>query len=242
MLLVRKGAAMNKSDLPLTPEQAIVVHNIENTIPYENEEVSLFIGAIGILFRDENPEFPHFQILRVTGGSNDTISFKFPYFTQDTTRLYAVSEQVVEHTFTNNTVESQPKFMENRAFFLSLLAVNGDDLLDNILAPGDFRFYVQYGEEIIYRQGTWQNFSRLSSFVPRNFVAGQTIVDPIYCNTIPFFRQADYSQQIYSQNLGEAVGIIRCGQETVVEEVLPNGILVVEGGFYIASWLVDIVE
>lgn len=228
--------------LPLSSDQVLAVRPVGSILPYDNAESSLFIGAIGILFRDDDVNFPHFQILRFNGGNNDTISIAFPTFTEDV-RWYMVSRQVVELTFSAGDVVSQPKFMENLPFFLSLLAVGEVDLIDDILIPGDFRLYVEYGEEIIYRNGTLQNFSRLSSFEPRLIVDNSTMITPIYCGpNIRYFRSNNYNQHIYLQGSSDTVGVIRCGEEKVVEAVLLNGILVVEGGFYIASWLVDIVE
>lgn len=235
--------------LPLFPNQGLAVHPIDVVPSYDDPEATLFIGSIGLLFRDRNTEadttnsFPHFQILRFNGGNNDTISIAFPDFTSETS-LYAVSRQLTSYTETNaGDVVSQSKFMENRPFFMSLLEARGEKLIETILMPGNFRMYVAYGEAITYKPGTLLNLTRLSSFEARVFEDDENpvFVAPIECSgDLPFFRPANYEQHIYFRDHSvDRVGVIRCGEKTEVEAVLKNGILVVKGGFHVASWLVD---
>ena len=50
MLLVRKGAAMNKSDLPLTPEQRI--KELEQQLDEANQKAQFFESVVDVLQKD----------------------------------------------------------------------------------------------------------------------------------------------------------------------------------------------
>lgn len=246
-------AGMNYTiQLPLSTNQALIIQPYGTGIQYDSFTGNLMNDAMGFVFR-EIPEngFPNFQILRLSGGADDTISISLPDFDQDV-EFYVVSRQRLSYTRTDaDGFESVSKFIDGRDRFLNRLDASGRTLIESIMVPGNFRFYVEFGEEIIYDSHGLLNFTRLGSYIPRNFITG-TAIRPIDCGignpfNVPFYRADDYSQYLYLQvplYRNFIVGVSTCDNEITIDSVRQDGILVVndnQGGgmYYIAAWLVE---
>ncbi|MDQ7035894.1 MAG: hypothetical protein Q9P01_13995 [Anaerolineae bacterium] len=66
--------------LPLSTNQALAVHRVNTEIPYDIPDRTLMIGAVGFFFQEATiaAMYPHFQLLRFSGGSEDVVSFSLP--------------------------------------------------------------------------------------------------------------------------------------------------------------------
>lgn len=233
--------------LPVSSDQAIAIYSQD--IKLYQDEPTAIIGAIGLIPRatvdnEEQSPFPSFQILRFSGGDSDKVSLEFPEL-EGETEFYTVSRQLVSHTETNtngDTSLSDP--METRTFFLSLLDSRNISLIDDIMAKGKFRMFIEFGDPIMYRAGFLLNFARLSSFTSRTFEVGDKVI-PIDCSyDLSYIRKDDYNHYIYFDDRinSLSVGKIRCDRSGTVEKVRDDGILIVDGGYAIAAWLLEVDE
>ena len=239
-------------EIPITTDQAVTIRTVDSRINYQTAN-PLFIDAVGFVFDSESEnEYPNFQLLRLSGGeSEDSISLTMPSFNIETS-AYMVSRQRITYTTTDrNGFRSLSKLIDSRERFLSRLYSVDSNLLDSVLIPGNFRFLVEYGEEISFEPNTVISLSRQNEFIPRDFVVGEEI-EPISCDDqilavegyepfrVPFFRASDYTPYLYLQSSsGLVVGTISCSNTSSIQTISEVGILEIEGGFYIASWLVQ---
>lgn len=246
--------------LPMSTDQALAIRGIgaEDAINYEDQTRNLINGAIGLVFRDVPEDgIPHLQILRFSGGDDDTISVAFPDF-EEQIDLYAVSRRRVSYIRKNAAgFPTVTKFLDGRASFFSRLDDPNNDsnreFFDNVMAPGQFRMFVEHGEEMIYETGGVLEFSRPSSYVPRIFMPGATI-RPIACNDlavdpfrVPYLREDDYSPYNYLQpEVSNVVGNSTCDNGIIIANtpIPEDGRLPVDGSggvYQIPAWLVEVV-
>lgn len=250
---------LNRSiSIPASTDQSIVIRRSEQVLDHEDRSNVFINGAVGIIFRDQSETgFPHMQLLRFRDGnmigSDDTISLRFPDFSDEPENLYIVSRKRVSYIRRDSGgFPSVSKFIDPIDTFISQLHSNEETLLDNVLTVGQFRMYVAHGEAIEYPPNGQLEIGRLNSYSPRNFE--NALVRPIGC-TPELLRLQDYEPPIvaaleienYSQyanfNLDTDL-LLRytsCTEPSSVEDVLDNGILLLRDGFYLPSWLVDVV-
>jgi hypothetical protein len=234
--------------LPISTDQALAVHRANTVIEYDNPASTLIIGAVGFYLQTPTvTSFPHFQILRFSGGVDDRVSVALPELATETS-FYILSNSRLNQTVTDpDGFEEEPQFLNPIDGVIARLVRDQQDFLDTVMGSGNFRMFVKYGStEIDYEPGSIINIDRLSAYTPRELEAGIP-VHAMNCNIdVPYVREENYSHYWYLSNATrntEAVGQMR-DKEFVVEGVRDDGVLLIqdEGGstYAVAAWLVDI--
>jgi hypothetical protein len=234
--------------LPISPNQAMAVHRVNTPIQYDNPEQTLIMGAVGFFFQEATiARYPHFQILRFSGGSDDKVSISLPDL-ETNTGIYLVSRSRLSQNMIDpdGFPNHDPQFLRPIDGFIAQLIRREESFLDTVMGPGNFRIYAEYGTEIFYEPGSLINIERPSTFSPREFEG--TSVHVLDCNVdIPYVRLVSageaYSHYWYLDEAArnnQSVGRMR-SDDFVVTEVQDDGVLLIQtsgGEFAVPAWLV----